>query len=206
MRLYEPALVMKTPPLSDSDSLISEPFLRADALGNCLESSRESFAALISIPSVQLSQLPLTGTALLAFTIVTSCRLMFLDTLPDWQPEVARKRLDLGAALRGMADNFAVADRWAVEKNRKRRLKEDCDSRGCHYTSRLRWIRQWYLSKTGGQDVQPQSEENEEEQSQVPLENAAWPDVRLDFEFWPDLMSMSDLGMPSFPGSSWNGI
>ncbi|OAQ66003.1 fungal transcriptional regulatory protein [Pochonia chlamydosporia 170] len=164
MRLYEPALVMKTPPLSDSDSLISEPFLRADALGNCLESSRESFAALLSIPSVQLSQLPLTGTALLAFTIVTSCRLMFLDTLPDWQPEVARKRLDLGAALGGVADNFAVADRWAVEKNRKRRLKEDCDNRGCHYTSRLRWIRQWYLSKTGGQDVQPQSEENADEQ------------------------------------------
>ncbi|KAG8410056.1 hypothetical protein J3458_019126 [Metarhizium acridum] len=207
MRLYEPAMAMAAPPPTDSDSLLSEPFLRAESLDKCLDSSGASFAALLSIPPSQLCRLPLAGTAALAFTIVTTCRLLLLDTAPDWQPDVARKKLDFAAALRGIQDNFGHADKWAVENARKRRLRENDDAanRPDHYTSNLGWIRQWYMSKAGQAERQS-SEAQAQEGTLTPADAQPWPDARLDFEFWPDLIAMSDVAMQTFSGNTWSDI
>lgn len=119
---------------------------------------------------------------------------------------MARKKLDFASALKGVADNFGIADQWAVENaRRRRRVKEDNVSTGCHYTSRLRWIRQWYMSKTG-QDEPQLMDAQAGDDDQMGMQNIVLPDVRMDFEFWPDLMSVSALDMQSFPGNSWSGL
>lgn len=55
---------------------------------------------------------------------------------------------------------------------------------------KVRWIRQWYMSKI------PQDEQREIEQAQVVLEpaNPNWAgDFQFDDEFWADLMAGYDV-------------
>ncbi|KAK2600028.1 hypothetical protein QQS21_005262 [Conoideocrella luteorostrata] len=191
LRLYEPALVMASPPL---ETLTAEPFQRVSALSKCLSAARQSFTTLLSFTPSDLACLPLTATAVLAFTVVTSCRLLLLDS-PDWQTRIARKELDLAAALKQISDNLEVSDRWATENGRRRTLYSE---ERCHYGSRIRWIQQWYVSKTG-EDMQGTS--GSDAASSLPTDGL-WPDGRLNLEFWPDLMTLSDLGMQDFPNAN----
>ena len=175
MWLYEPALLMKSPPMSTSDSITSEPFLRVESLWKCLQAAADTFSTLLSIPHPQLPNLSVTGTSVLAFAIVTSCRLLMLEGHDGWKPELARTKLDYTAALDGLAEQFEKADRWALENNRKRRLKDDSDASMCHYTSRLRWISRWYVAKVGRRpDVRDEPPQ---------LDSFVW-DGQMDFDFF----------------------
>ncbi|KAH0598941.1 hypothetical protein MHUMG1_03055 [Metarhizium humberi] len=208
-RLYEPALATAAPAPTDPDALPGEPFLRADSLAKCLDSSRDSLAALLSIAPDHLCRLPLTASAALAFTVATTCRLLLLDAAPDWRPDAARARLDFATALEGLQDNFARADEWAAENARRRRLGGDGggaeNTRPDQYTSKLGWIRQWYMAKTGQAEQQPAAGARAQEGTLMPAAHAEpWPhDVTLDFDFWPDLISMSDMAVQTFSGNTW---
>ncbi|KAF5137108.1 hypothetical protein E5D57_000883 [Metarhizium anisopliae] len=209
-RLYEPALATAAPAPTDPDALPGEPFLRADSLAKCLDSSRDSLAALLSLAPDHLCRLPLTASAALAFTVATTCRLLLLDAAPDWRPDAARARLDFATALEGLQDNFARADEWAAENARRRRLGGDGGGGGAEntrpdqYTSKLGWIRQWYMAKTGQAEQRPAGARAQEGTLMPAAHAEPWPhDVTLDFDFWPDLISMSDMAVQTFSGNTW---
>ncbi|KID75578.1 Fungal transcriptional regulatory protein, partial [Metarhizium brunneum ARSEF 3297] len=209
-RLYEPALATAAPAPTDPDALPGEPFLRADSLAKCLDSSRDSLAALLSVPPEHLCRLPLTASAALAFTVATTCRLLLLDAAPDWQPDAARATLDFATTLEGLQDNFARADEWAAENARRRRLGGDGggggggeNTRPDQYTSKLGWIRQWYMAKTGQAEQRPAGARAQEGTLMPAAHAEPWPhDVTLDFDFWPDLISMSDMAVQTFSGNT----
>ncbi|KAL7800199.1 hypothetical protein V8C37DRAFT_364432 [Trichoderma ceciliae] len=59
---------------------------------------------LYSIPSNELPSLPSSLTGLLAFAIVTSSRLLLLDPSIDWQPTMARRKLDFADIMKRLSD------------------------------------------------------------------------------------------------------
>ncbi|KAH6984751.1 hypothetical protein BKA56DRAFT_671225 [Ilyonectria sp. MPI-CAGE-AT-0026] len=181
VRLYEPVLQMKAPTLTDLDSLAGEPFQRAEAMWKCVQAASQFFNHQLTIPVAQLTVLPVTINGFLAFAIVTASRIMLLDSSPDWDPALARRHLDIADLLRRMSNEYEDADRVAQELGRRRRILDDNMSVFLKYSSKLRWIRQWYLSKI------PQEPE-------VPVVEA--PNWAVDFEFdenfWQELMSGYD--------------
>lgn len=66
------------------------------------------------------------------------------------------------------------------------------------YASKLGWIRGWYMAKTGQAEQRPA-----EAGTLMPAHAEPWPDVRLDLDFWPDLISMSDMAVQAFSGNTW---
>lgn len=172
---------MKAPSITDLDSLAGEPFQRAEAMWKCVQAASQFFNHQLTIPVAQLTVLPVTVSGFLAFAIVTASRIMLLDSSPDWDPALARRHLDIADLLRRMSNVYEDADRVAQELGRRRRILDDNMSVFLKYSSKLRWIRQWYLSKI------PQEPE-------VPVVEAPnWAvDYEFDESFWQELMSGYD--------------
>lgn len=144
MRLHEPAIGMRPPSASEPD----EPFLRSAALWKCLEASIGFFDKFALIAAPTMPSIPLTGTGLMSYAIVTCSRLVFLEGCDDWRPAAAQKRLDYARVLERLADQYESADRWAQQAGRRRRLIEDDGGNAfCKFSFKLRWIRRWYLSR-----------------------------------------------------------
>ncbi|KAF7555776.1 hypothetical protein G7Z17_g1910 [Cylindrodendrum hubeiense] len=181
LRLYEPVLQMKAPAMSDLDSLAGEPFMRAEALWKCVDAAGRFFNHHLSVPVAELIALPVTVSGFLAYSIVTTSRIMLLESSPDWDPALAWRQLDIADLLKRMSEQYEEADHVAKELGRRRRILDDDTSIFVKYSSKLRWIRQWYMSKI------PQ-------EPQMPL--AEPPDWTVDFEFddnfWQELMSGYD--------------
>jgi hypothetical protein len=147
MRLYEPLIALSPTPLSQSTSPSLSPFHRTTGLTRCLTALSSYFTTQLSIPSAFLEAQPFTGIGLAAFAIVTACRLLLLESSPDWNPALARSRWDFAAALAGMGDQVEEADRRARESGHWQRLLEDGEGSARRYCFKVRWIRQWYLAK-----------------------------------------------------------
>ncbi|KAH7143797.1 hypothetical protein EDB81DRAFT_507255 [Dactylonectria macrodidyma] len=199
VRLYEPVLFMKAPPVSDHDSLVAEPFMRAEALWKCVQACGQFFNHHLTIPDAEHSALPVTASGFIAFGIVTVSRIMLLDSAPDWDPALARRHLDVPGLLARMADAYERADGAARGLGRRRRILDDGGSVFLKYSFKLRWVRQWFLSRIVQQ--QPPLAEAE-------TEAAPQPDWAVDFEFdedfWQELMSAYDcddlnLSLPTAP-------
>lgn len=192
---------MRAPRASSSDAFSTHPFQRTESLWKCLQSAADCFGALLAIPAAQLPSLPLTATGLLAFAIVTTSRLLLLDSTRDWKPELARQKLDFAAALQRISDWFEEGDRWAKMAGRRRRLQDGKESTNCQYTWKLRWIRQWYLSKLSPKPAslpqQPLAGSGQ------PVAANEWPDVLMDFEFWPELVPIQDPSLQTPPITGW---
>ncbi|CAG7562720.1 unnamed protein product [Fusarium equiseti] len=189
-RLYEPILNMKPPSFLTTDTPLSEPFLRSQYMWKCLEAVRTSLTQHISVPASTYSILPITVSCVLAFGTVTASRLILADTSPDWDTKSARLHLQFQNVLQKLSDQFAQADQEAIRLNRRRRVMEDGSSVFLKSSFKVRWIRQWYMSKI------PQDEQREIEQAQVVLEpaNPNWAgDFQFDDEFWADLMAGYDV-------------
>ncbi|KAI1062868.1 hypothetical protein LB507_005664, partial [Fusarium sp. FIESC RH6] len=190
VRLYEPVLNMKPSSFLATDAPLSEPFLRSRYMWKCLEAVRTSLTNHNSVPASSYSILPITVSCVLAFGTVTASRLILADTSPDWDTKSARLHLQFQNVLQKLSDQFAQADEEAIRLNRRRRVMEDGSSVFLKSSFKVRWIRQWYMSKI------PQDEQREIEQAQVVLEpaNPNWAgDFQFDDEFWADLMAGYDV-------------
>ncbi|KAG8668594.1 hypothetical protein FPOAC1_007977 [Fusarium poae] len=195
VRLYEPVLTMKSPDLLTTDAPLNEPFLRAEYIWKCLEAVRGALEHHTGVPASIYSILPCTVTCVLAFVTVTASRLIFAEASPDWDVKAARLRLQFQNVLQKLSDQFAQADEEAARLNRRRRVMEDGSSVFLKSSFKVRWIRQWYMSKI------PQDEQREIEQAQAALEpstvlqsNPNWAaDFQFDDDFWADLMAGYDV-------------
>ncbi|KAM0211275.1 hypothetical protein ACHAQD_010333 [Fusarium lateritium] len=193
VRLYEPILAMKPSSLSTSDAPLSEPFQRAECLWKCLESICDALEVHAALPADQISILPVTVSCVLAFVTVTASRIVLGETTPDWDVKSARRRLQFQNVLQKLSDQFAQADEEAQRLNRRRRVMEDGSSVFLKSSFKVRWIRQWYLSKVP-QEEQLEQQQTAMEPSSVLQSNPDWAaDFQFDDEFWADLMAGCDI-------------
>ncbi|KAF5668159.1 cercosporin resistance [Fusarium heterosporum] len=192
VRLYEPVLAMKPVSLSTPETPLSEPFQRSEYLWKCLESICDALEYYSALPAAQFSILPVTVSCVLAFVTVTASRTVLGETSSDWDVKSARRRLQFQTILEKLSDQFAQADEEAQRLNRRRRVMEDGSSVFLKSSFKVRWIRQWYLSKI------PQEEQQEPqtamEPSTVLQSNPNWAaNFQFDDEFWADLMAGYDV-------------
>ncbi|KAH6890633.1 hypothetical protein B0T10DRAFT_486368 [Thelonectria olida] len=155
IRLYEPVLMMKAPSISDSESLTTEPFLRAEALWKLVHAISNFYNHQFSIPAVDMAALPVTAGGFIAFSAVTTSRLLFAEASPDWDPSLARRRLDFPELLRRLSELYEEAHATAQRMNRRQRILDDGTSIFLKYSYKARWIRQWVVSKLPADEQQP---------------------------------------------------
>ncbi|KAM3431718.1 hypothetical protein NHJ13734_007174 [Beauveria thailandica] len=155
VRLYEPVLGMQPAVSSSSDnsanSTARAPFHRTAMLWKLVDACRALFAARAALTDAQTALRPSTMTGFLAFGVVTASRVLFHEA-DDWQPSVARRRFDYGAAMRDAAAQYEAAEAWARSAGRRRPLHD----RGpllLLYAKKLRWISQWYEARTVADDL-----------------------------------------------------
>lgn len=186
---------MRPTNLLSPDTPLSEPFLRSEYMWKCLEAVRTALEHYTNVSATLYSIIPITVSCVLAFVTVTASRLIFAEGSPDWDVKAARLRLQFQNVLQKLSDQFAQADEEAARLNRRRRVMEDGSSVFLKSSFKVRWIRQWYMSKI------PQDEQREIEQAQVAVEpsnvlqsNPNWAaDFQFDDEFWADLMAGYDV-------------
>jgi hypothetical protein len=196
VRLYEPILTMKTSSLLSPDTPPSEPFLRSEYLWKCLEAVQNTLENHVILPPEKISILPVTVSCVLAFVTVTASRLIMAENSTDWDPKAARRRLQFQDILQRLSDQFAQADEEAQRLNRRRRVMEDGSSVFLKSCFKVRWIRQWYLSKIPQEEQQllVQQPQTTVESSSVLQSNPDWAtNLQFDDEFWADLLTGFDM-------------
>ena len=185
MRLYEPVINMKAPAISDSDAFTTDPFQRSEALWKCLQSCSDFFNNLLALPTSEYSTLPFLSSSFLAFSIVTTSRLLLLESTSDLDSTIARKKLDFADFAKRMSVAFEEADRMTIQMGRRRRVLDDGSGVFLKYSFKLKWIRQWYMSRI------PQEQPPLAEAQDVDMPAPDYPvnDVQFDENFWQELMS-----------------
>ncbi|KAG5799876.1 hypothetical protein H9Q69_001080 [Fusarium xylarioides] len=196
VRLYEPILTMKPSSLISADTSPTEPFLRTEYLWKCLEAIQNTLENHVTLPPEKISILPVTVSCVLAFVTVTASRLIMAENSIDWDPKAARRRLQFQDILQRLSDQFAQADEEAQRLNRRRRVMEDGSSVFLKSCFKVRWIRQWYLSKIPEEEQQllvPQPQTAVESSSALQV-NPDWAtNLQFDDEFWADLLTGFDM-------------
>lgn len=191
LRLYEPVISMKSPSFADSGTLASEPFQRSEALWKCLQFGSNFFDHQLSIPVGEIPTLPFTASGLLAFAIVSLSRLMLLESATDWDPALARNRVDFANLMKKMSEQFDDVERVAKDLGRRTRVLDDGSSVYLKYSFKLRWIRHWYLVRAP-QEQQPLAEAQGVTASVPDLGMDQWNDIEIDQNFWQELMAVYD--------------
>ncbi|KAM0464626.1 hypothetical protein ACHAPV_002459 [Trichoderma viride] len=190
MRLAEPAIPTQSPITVEMGSLHPAPLQRFDTIWKCLLAAVDFFDALFAIHSNELPGLPASVTGLLAFAIVTSSRLLLLDPSIDWQPIMARRKLDFADVTKRLSERFEEADTWAKEAGRRRRLLDGGDAQFCRLSFKLRWIRQWYLSRIPLEQQPSMSEVQQQPAGDLLQDSDAvfWQEYEFEDALWPEFM------------------
>lgn len=204
MRLYEPIISMRAAPISDPTALSAEPFQRTAALWKCLEAAAAFFEAHLAVPAAVFPTLPFTSTGLIAFAVVTCSRLLLLDGSTDWDPVLARRRLDFAEVLVRMSARFDEADVAAKSSGMRRRVSDDGTGIYVLYSYKLRWIRQWYLARIPGEGQQQQPAEANDGTPNVETATdpmlSQWTDFQFDESFWQQLFAFDPTYQDAFMG------
>lgn len=127
---------------------------RTEALSSCQQALSDFFAAYAKISLDSLSHMPLVATAYMAFAFVTSSRILMLSDA-DWDAGLARRTLNFPGICQDLSDRFRQADDLAQSLGRRRRFKDDGDglwSVLTAYSTKIMWVRQWYLAKASAAD------------------------------------------------------
>ncbi|KAF7560936.1 hypothetical protein G7046_g3209 [Stylonectria norvegica] len=203
MRLYEPVLLTRPSPITDPNTLSAEPFHRYEALWNCLQACSDYLTNQLSISPAVIPTLPFTNSALLGFSVVTTTRLLLLESSPDWDSALARKKLDFAHIMKTMSEQFEETDRVAKDLNMRRRALDDGSAAFLKYSFKMRWISQWYLARQP-----PDQQQNQQSMAQQSVEAfpstdfAQWGDFQFDESFWQELMSVYEADSLEVP---WMG-
>ncbi|KAF5967046.1 cercosporin resistance protein [Fusarium bulbicola] len=196
VRLYEPILTMKPSSLLSTDTSPTEPFLRTEYLWKCLEATQNTLENHVTLAPEKISILPVTVSCVLAFVTVTASRLIMAENSTDWDPKTARRRLQFQDILQRLSDQFAQADEEAQRLNRRRRVMEDGSSAFLKSCFKVRWIRQWYLSKIPEEEQQllVQQPQTAVESSSALQISPDWAtNIQFDDQFWADLLTGLDM-------------
>ncbi|RSM08900.1 hypothetical protein CDV31_007951 [Fusarium ambrosium] len=94
VRLYEPAVMVADHP----DEGVAPFVYLLICLRNCLDAIRSFFDLLLSSPPEDILNRSITTTDQAAFVMVLAARLLLIDA-PGWEPEAARRVLDLSVVL-----------------------------------------------------------------------------------------------------------
>lgn len=198
MRLYEPAIHMRTPRLQTNPVASIR---RAEALWGCLEAAKDFFATYATIPLDMLGSMPLTATAYMSFATVTSSMILLLED-PDWDVNLARKTFDFAAACHNLGSRFREGDQIIQSLGRRRRFEENGKSTLEANYNKIMWIRQWYSSKistllaaeptprSSSQHPPPVIQQTDASVTQSihadqsPLQDSCLLPLDLDAEFW----------------------
>ncbi|UKZ82572.1 hypothetical protein TrVFT333_010364 [Trichoderma virens FT-333] len=200
MRLAEPAIPTQFTTPVEMGTLNPEPLQRFDTLWKSLLAAVDFFETLCSFHPNELPGLPTSVTGLLAFAIVTSSRLLLLDPSIDWQPTMARRKLDFADTMKRLSDRFEDADTWAKEAGRRRRLLDGGGAQFCRLSFKLRWIRQWYLSRIPQE--QPVMAEAQPPGDPLPDPDAVfWQEYEFEDALWPDFMTMCNPNFVAAPAA-----
>jgi hypothetical protein len=95
-----------------------------------------------------IGTLPFTMVAHMSICIVTMSRLLVLED-PAWDLALARRSFDLAVVTQRLEERFQAAD-WAEVAQaavRKRKYMDNDRTMTATYRDKLRWIRNWYLTK-----------------------------------------------------------
>jgi hypothetical protein len=203
LRLYEPVINMRSPHASETESFSDEPLRRTEALWSALKAARDFFDAHLAIDPPALMHLPFTATAHIAFATVTTARLLLLGASTDWDPAAARRSFDFAEVVQRMADAYEASDHAAVEVGRRRRILDDGSSALLKYAFKVRWIRQWFLSRL--QAEQPLPAEGtvagvsagaltgETVAAEDPISGLdAWGDYQFDETIWQTILALDE--------------
>lgn len=198
MRLYEPVIAMRAPLVSDVDNFSAEPFQRSEALWKGLQAAIDFFDSQLLVPTSELPYMPFTSTGVFAFVIVTTSRLVLLDSSNDWQSAIARKRLDFADIMARLANKFEEGDKYAEAHDRRQRVLDDGTNVFYKYAFKMRWVRKWYLSRV------PQDQESlrETEAFNTAVSDGEFnqiEDFLYDDGFWNDLISIHDPTLLALP-------
>ncbi|OAA58347.1 Fungal transcriptional regulatory protein [Cordyceps fumosorosea ARSEF 2679] len=149
VRLYEPVLGMQPaagPPDNGANSTAHAPLRRTEMLWRLVDACRALFTARNDLPVAQAALRPSTMTGFLAFAVVTASRALF-HAAEDWDPAVARRAFDFGAATLATAAQFERAEAWARAAGRRRPMHAKTPLFTL-YSQKLRWIHQWYEARS----------------------------------------------------------
>ncbi|KAE9376376.1 hypothetical protein N431DRAFT_529327 [Stipitochalara longipes BDJ] len=197
IRLYEPAIHMRP---SSRLQEVRESTLRTEALSSCLQAAKDFFATYASVALDRLGDVPLIGTAYLAFAMVTSSRLMLLDD-SDWDMNLAPLNFDFAGACKSLGDRFEQGDHLALASGRRRRFDNCVDASVlAAYSVKIRWIREWYMAKAaagkrsdgGKQSLSFQIGGSASQAMQ--LDESALLPIELDEAFWSALLAAPGSG------------
>ncbi|ATY67169.1 Fungal transcriptional regulatory [Cordyceps militaris] len=155
VRLYEPVLGMQPAAhISDNSANATAhglPFRRTEMLWRLVDACRALLAARAALTVAQTALRPSTMTGFLAFGVVTASRVLF-HAAEDWDPAVARRRFDYGAAMLAAAAQYERAEAWAATAARRHPMY-DKTPLFLLYAQKLRWIHQWYEARRAADEV-----------------------------------------------------
>ncbi|TLD19622.1 hypothetical protein PspLS_09446 [Pyricularia sp. CBS 133598] len=130
---------------------------RTDAMWHCLRALLDFIKLYIAMPLDQAGTMAIFPAANLAFTFVTTTRLLFMDD-PDWDAAEARRQFDFPGLAQRIMEKYAASDAYETGGANdvsgpgsvpyKRRFHEDGNSLMATYMQKTRWLMQWYLAKT----------------------------------------------------------
>lgn len=147
-----------------------------------------------------MTNLPIIAMAHVAFAIVMTTRLLLLDADADWDSTLARHSLDFADVAARVANKCEEADRVAAREGKRRRMLDDGSAALQKYSFKIRWIRQWYLSKLP--QAQVEIPEGPEPVATTPARSetafggdggVTWGDIQLDEGFWQNILALDGI-------------
>lgn len=155
VRLFEPLISMK-PPVADTFRTpgASGVFLRTNKIWKFVAAAKELFRRHMECSSAHVAMRPYHECAPLAFTVVWSSRVVFLEA-SDWEPALARAEFDYPTVVGNLSKQFADADAWAARAGVRMVMLDDKSSMLGVHSTKMKYIQSWF-------DTRLQEEENPE--------------------------------------------
>lgn len=144
MRLYEPLISMK-PPAADifKPSGQSGVFLRTKKIWKFIAAAKEIFRRQLECSSAHVAMRPYHECAPLAFAVVWSSRVLFLEA-SDWEPALARSEFDYPTIVGNLSKQFADAETWAIRAGVRMVMLDDKSTMLGMHSTKMSYIKTWF--------------------------------------------------------------
>lgn len=169
--IHEPVIYARSPPPTtttpDVAQANSTPIgaKRTEALWHCLRAILDFLKVHLNMPLDQTGTMAIFPAANLAYSFVTTTRLLFMEDA-DWDAAEARQLFDFPGLAQRFMDKYSALDTYERGGGIctasgpgtapfRRRFSDDGQSLMASYVQKTKWLMQWYLAKTmpGGNAV-----------------------------------------------------
>jgi hypothetical protein len=193
-RLYEPALF-----LCPSPSSLYSDHARIAAHWHCLEAAHSVLTSWLAIPVSYHVFAASPTLALPVFALITATRLLLAGHSPSWDAAFARTKINLPELCDRIAEKFECVNEAARESGRRWKLLNDGTPTLQKTAEKLRWIKNWFLTRVAAEETEEEQKEQEEqrrlssqveaqEQGQQVLEGMNIGELQIDDDFWRNMM------------------